>query len=389
MRVHSIGRTSFLLALSLLASVTQISVAKAGAPTREAMSGWTYVRSPNRGPEANFLKFVDASAQDDVWAVGYYSNGQGSNEQGSYRTLAQHWDGTRWTITHTPSPAFDSELYGVAAVSADDVWAVGWDGPDDSGDYTTFTSHWNGTEWSVVASPNERGDVNYLDAVTAIASDDVWAVGHYVNTDFDDEPLTMHWDGSSWSVVPLGGATYLAAVAASASNDVWTVGTDADPSGRHHAFFGHWDGISWSDFSPPHTSDASDVWDVSVVSPTDAWALGKNNDRAAFWHWDGTRWASHTADLPAEANVNRLVALSTSDVWAVGWLTTEILGEADTLVLHWNGTGWQRIPSPSPAVSSALWAVTAVSPTELWALGVASLQDFSPARTLTEHFTGS
>src|SRR5215469_8327574 len=43
-----------------------------------------------------------------------------------------HWDGTQWSIVPSPNPgAFINELSGVAAISANDVWAVGiYGGPD-------------------------------------------------------------------------------------------------------------------------------------------------------------------------------------------------------------------------------------------------------------------
>ena len=55
-------------------------------------------------------------AGNDAWAVGEYLDGSGPN-----RTLAEHWNGTSWSVV--PSP--NGYLYGVAAVTANDVWAVG------------------------------------------------------------------------------------------------------------------------------------------------------------------------------------------------------------------------------------------------------------------------
>ncbi len=56
---------------------------------------------------------------------------------------------------------------------------------------------------SVMSSPNPGVYNNVLRGVTAIAADDVWAVG-----DYNDDPahptrhiLTMHWDGTRWNVV--------------------------------------------------------------------------------------------------------------------------------------------------------------------------------------------
>ncbi len=42
------------------------------------------------------------------------------------------------------------------------------------------------------------------------------------------------------------------------------------------------------------------------------------------------------------------------------------------MILHWNGTAWQRVPSPSPSVGqfgNGLSSVAAISATNAWAVG--------------------
>ena len=40
-----------------------------------------------------------------------------------------------------------------------------------------------------------------------------------------------------------------------------------------------------------------------------------------------------------------------------------------TLTLHWNGKAWRRVPSPNPSIGSVLYAVTAASVGNAWAVG--------------------
>src|SRR5438105_3935499 len=54
--------------------------------------------------------------------------------------------------------------------------------------------------WSVVSSPNS-GTANGLHGVAAVSANDVWAVGEY-NPGPGSRTLTLHWDGTSWSVIP-------------------------------------------------------------------------------------------------------------------------------------------------------------------------------------------
>jgi hypothetical protein len=138
-------------------------------------TAWSIVTSRN-ATTSNLLTGVAAVAANDVWAVGYTITTDGSNQPD--KTLIEHWNGTAWSLVTSPSPASNDTLTGVAARSAADVWAVGTR-LDRSGAIPigrTLTEHWNGTAWSVVASPNVGANDNLLNGVSA-ATGDVWAVG--------------------------------------------------------------------------------------------------------------------------------------------------------------------------------------------------------------------
>ncbi len=66
-----------------------------------------------------------------------------------------------------------------------------------------------------------------------------------------------------------------------------------------------------------------------------------------------------------------MAATSASNAWAVGFATNH---GTQTLILHWNGVKWARVPSPSPGPSDRddeLAAVTAISSGNVWAVGTA------------------
>jgi len=155
---------------------------------------WSVVQSPNTSASINILEAVAAVTTNDVWAVGVGITGF------STTPLIEHWNGAAWSIVTNPGTTVGG-LGGVAVVSTNDVWAVGTGltGDEDS----TLTLHWNGAAWSLVPSPNVGPEVdNRLAAVTAIASDDVWAVGTQQPTSLTaSHTLTLHWDGA-WSIVP-------------------------------------------------------------------------------------------------------------------------------------------------------------------------------------------
>ncbi len=88
---------------------------------------------------------VDAFSPTDAWVVGDYSE---------IFPYAQHWDGTSWTEL-PPQDSRGSEpediLWGVAEVSLADVWAVG-SAISDEDPGSTLIEHWDGSDWSIVAS---------------------------------------------------------------------------------------------------------------------------------------------------------------------------------------------------------------------------------------------
>src|SRR5204863_8038745 len=101
---------------------------------------------------------------------------------------------------------------------------------------------------------------SWLYAVTAIASNDVWAVGEQGSSGFHLWPLIASWIGTQWSVPsnpgPANSALY--GVAATSANDVWAVGGYAVGGYPAYAsaFIEHWDGSAWTVFSSPTAGGA-------------------------------------------------------------------------------------------------------------------------------------
>src|SRR5947209_8462557 len=107
----------------------------------------------------------------------------------------------QWSVVPSPNPnVVPSGLSGVAAVSATDAWAVGTSGSQMSHGQTLI-EHWDGAHWQIVKSPNPGSIYNSLYAVTAVSATNVWAVGYYVNTTGVTQTLTEHWNGTNCRVV--------------------------------------------------------------------------------------------------------------------------------------------------------------------------------------------
>lgn len=293
-----------------------------------------------------------------------------------------------WNVAPSPNVTTgDSALGGLAAVTPTDIWAVG-SSVDASGRHT-LTEHWSGTAWSIVASPDGPKPTNFLTSVDALGTGDVWAVGYSASANpFDPLSKTVieHWNGSSWSVVaspnpplPRGyeSSNELFGVSAASANDVWAVGHTYDYSDGQSLIL-HWDGTAWTDVSTPDPGLGGWLYGVEVVSPNDVWAVGTNYvdflQVSLIKHWDGTSWT-----VVPSPNVGPFVntflsvsATSANDVWAVGY-HLELFGtsqEYQTSVIHWDGTAWSVVPSPNASqLNNYLFDVVGLGAGHAWAVG--------------------
>ena len=86
---------------------------------------------------------------------------------------------------------------------------------------------------------------------------------------------------------------------------------------------------------------------VSADAADDAWAAGAC-ERAALEHWDGKRWALVALpSLPGRSSIfTGIAAVSPHDVWVVGH-DQGSNGKYAAIVLHWNGSRWSTLRSPT------------------------------------------
>jgi hypothetical protein len=157
---------------------------------------WSVVPSPSTSAAGNFLTGVSSVSAHDVWVVGYNDVPSSATHQ----AFAEHYNGTTWSMVSIPNPSStDTQVNGVAAVSADDVWAVGSYAISGQ-NAKTLIEHWNGTAWNQVASPHAGTNGAGLAAITVVSASDIWAVGGY-NDQTNGYPLFEHWNGTAWSIV--------------------------------------------------------------------------------------------------------------------------------------------------------------------------------------------
>lgn len=310
---------------------------------------------------------LHAFAPDDVWGVGARYE-----EHHRTVTLAEHWDGAAWTVMRPPNPgAKENQLAAVSGTAPDDIWAVGhyWrgQGPD-----RLLAEHWDGSTWSQVRVPQGHSSSKHLFAalgdVDAVSADDVWAVGYLAG------PVVEHWDGTAWSSVPVPpGGRSLYGVSATSARDAWAVG-QAERSGR--SLIWHWDGATWTPVEA-REGDAGfhSLTDVVALSPENAWAVGAilrypHVTRPLFLHWDGSAW-QRVSGAPIGGRPYDLTSVSGSgadDVWVAGIAQGDD-GYDHAVLQHWDGTRWRITTLPADLAEPALRTVSADSADDAWLQG--------------------
>lgn len=177
------------------------------------------------------LLSVSGTSAHEAWAVGQADDATGQVP------LVQHWNGHAWQLVRIPIAGYDQWLLTqVKEVSPNDVWVVG----NDNATGQTLAAHWDGTAWRRIPTP-AFPDSSVLFDIAARTPSDIWAVGWYRDTD-KQRPLglALHWDGRSWTQLPLPAGTFAlnsvalqpaGGIAVVGGNDDAAVGLTWDPAG--------------------------------------------------------------------------------------------------------------------------------------------------------------
>jgi hypothetical protein len=138
----------------------------------------------------------------------------------------------------------------------------------------------------------------------------------------------------------------------------------------------------------------SQLLGVVALSGTDVWAVGSTGapdapSGALIEHWDGRLWA--TVEAPNTGTTgNVLQAVHGSgpdDLWAVGSVSSGT--GPQPAILHWDGTVWSALTAPSLLGGAALSGVVAISPTDAWAVGYRGDASIGSERALILHWDGT
>ncbi len=355
--------------IGLGAAIGAVLILTAG--TAQAQGSWTVVTAPPTGENAA-LTAVASTSDTSAWAVGH------SNTRPNYLgaiPVIDHWNGTAWSQVTAPSTGYSTNtLTAVSASSTTSAWAVGWSEPTR---YTFYplAMQWNGTAWSVSTSFKTALAGQIADGVADISSTDAYAIGGGLGS--APYGIVAQWNGTTWNtltvpVPPNDISTDFDAVSADSQDDAWIVGsytaTVSSTEGTFGTYTLHWNGSSWSVVSmPANPSGLEYQFDaIQAISPTNVWAVGQvlNADTLAsegtlIEHWNGTSWSVVPSPSPGSGDyLNGVTASGSGDVWAVGSYFPSGSSYEQTLTMNWNGTAWSTVSSPTASNGSALASVS-------------------------------
>jgi hypothetical protein len=371
-------------------------------PFAELWNGSTWILRPvpePPGSQGASFNAVSCSQASSCMAVGGYTDSSGVPV-----TLAEHWDGTAWTVQPTPNPPGTqfSNLNGIECTSSSDCVAVG---QSDQGALAALAERWDGTSWSIQSTPSP-GQFANLYSVSCTSSSACDAVGGYVDSSGAQVTLAEQWDGTNWTVQPTPNPTgsqfaLLVSVSCSSSSACTAVGTSSvsNPPFETNAFSTvaeRWNGQNWSLQTTPNAPRGSVLSGVTCPQASSCIAVGLGFDASGTvitlgQRWDGTDWSAQRTVSPQGARGAQLVGVScksSSTCVAVGYAADPQGNPQGTLAEVRNGTAWRIVPSPNPAgaAGSGMSGVSCTSPSVCVGVGTAFDSSGNSIGTLTERW---
>jgi hypothetical protein len=157
---------------------------------------WTVASAVHpSGAGASNLSAVSCSSPALCTAVGYFQASSGVDN-----TLAESWNGSSWTIQNTPNAVpsgtdfANDQLNGVSCTSPRACTAVGTVNLDQ-----TLAERWDGSTWTIQATPNPGGvSASVLGSVACASSAACAAIGYVQPNSGGPQPLTESWNGGQW-----------------------------------------------------------------------------------------------------------------------------------------------------------------------------------------------
>ncbi|HEX5376365.1 MAG TPA: DUF6531 domain-containing protein [Solirubrobacterales bacterium] len=357
---------------------------------------------PSEGNGFRAMSSVSCASSTQCMAVG----------EAAGKPFTEKWNGTQWTPVSIPGSA-EGFLEDVSCASATSCMAVGhrgwWEWMGSSWQSSTLAMSWDGSEWSVLETPEPSEELLVdganLSAVSCLSASSCVAVGSfftkYGEEGNEEKTLTEVWDGSEWTTRPSTSPdifSTLAGISCTATSQCTAVGS-ARPINKdtnNMVTLGErWNGEEWTTQATvsPETRTELKLTDTSCTSATKCMAVGYDKVMGKVFaeSWDGSEWKVARSDLGggAEPAVS-CVGLTTCFIIATpsgGTQGTTILFQSGEGVTSWNNTG-RSFAAPAGATEWKLRDVSCSSETACTAVGY-RYSSATGYKTLVERYDGT
>ncbi len=317
------------------------------------------------------------------------------------RSLAEHWNGSKWAAQEVPAPKVGSEglLRAVACPSTKSCFAVGTYNVS-SRTTAPLAEHWNGSKWAVESLSEPKGSDGDLQAVSCKTADSCMAVGYYESPVGNEQNLGEYWNGSRWSAQrPKDASTAesdIPGVACPTTKSCFAVGRDF---GDQVTFADHWNGRTWAVQPTPNPASmvTPQLNAVACRGKAKCMAVGTSDNGVETYNlaesWNGSKWRIVKTTDPSTDKFadNELAAVSCPTICvAVGYDVNET-NTIVTLAELWNGSKWttSSIPDPTSGAENELTAVACATSSNCMAVGYSQDSSFTAGATIAEQWSGS
>ena len=314
------------------------------------------------------------------------------------QTLVESWNGTFWSIVASPNQGSrKNQLNGVSCTSATSCVAVGYYGSYSNNTPQSLVELWNGSSWALSSSPNRGTGTNQLNAVSCTSATNCVAVGESIqNGTTSSQTLAEAWNGTVWTIGPsvnVSSNDRLIRVSCASATSCMAVGFQI--SGNVDLNFAEsWNGTAWTLTPSLNTGGPSQLDGVSCASPTSCTAVGdftnsSNIAQTLVVSWNGTGWSIISSPAPSSLfdQLDAVSCPSATNCTAVGF-ALNAAGVSQTLAESWHGTAWSVAPTANLGASAnQLNAVSCTSPTNC--VAVDSYNNGSATPTLIQAWNGT
>jgi hypothetical protein len=154
-----------------------------------------------KGDDYAYLQAVSCVTARDCVALGYASNAAGDNVN-----IAEHWNGSTWTMRVLPATVGtkDLQLDAISCLSATYCQLAGQLTPPNSDSFAHFLGTWNGKSIAAQRAPLPKGaHTAILTAVSCATRNLCVVTGISQITSKAAESFTEMWNGKVWAATPV------------------------------------------------------------------------------------------------------------------------------------------------------------------------------------------